>query len=133
VSEPVTPPPSGGGDHHATVGLDPHLAALLCYLAFWIGGLLFLLLERDNRFVRYHAAQSVVTFGALSVLSAAISAGTFVSFFVSRALFEFLLGLGQAVWLTAIILWGICLFKAFSTETFRLPLVADLADRLAGR
>ena len=49
----------------STVDLEPNVAGLLCYVGGWISGVIFLLLEQKNKFVRFHAIQSIIVFGAL--------------------------------------------------------------------
>lgn len=51
----------------ASAGLKPNVAGLLCYLLLWVTGLEFLLVEKKDKFVRFHAIQSVIVFGSLSV------------------------------------------------------------------
>jgi len=48
-------------------GLSPNAAGLLCYLGGWITGIIFLVLEQKNKWVRFHAAQSLVVFGVFTV------------------------------------------------------------------
>ncbi len=48
-------------------GLEENVAGLLCYAFGWISGLIFLLIEKDNAFIRFHAWQSIVVFGAFSI------------------------------------------------------------------
>ncbi len=50
----------------STTGLEPNVAGLLCYLGAWITGIIFLVIEQKSKFVRFHALQSIVTFGALT-------------------------------------------------------------------
>jgi uncharacterized membrane protein len=59
----------------STTGIDERLASVLCYSAWWITGLVFLVLERQHLGIRFHAAQSLVLFGALSLLL--VGLGTF--------------------------------------------------------
>ena len=54
----------------SSTGLDENIAGLLCYVLGWISGLVFLLLERDSDFVRFHAVQSIIVFGVLSIVNA---------------------------------------------------------------
>jgi uncharacterized membrane protein len=114
-------------------GLEPNVAAMLAYLAWWVTGILFYIVERDNRFVRFHAAQSIVTFGGISLLGAAMMTGSFVLLFVWPEGFQVMMWLSQIVMLAGLILWGICLFKAFSGEYFKLPIVGDFAERMSER
>ena len=103
----------------ASTGLEPNVAALLCYLGMWISGIIFLVLEQKNKFVRFHAAQSIVVFGALTILSAVLR---FVP--VAGQFFN------AAIGLLIFILWLVLMVKAYRGEFYRLPLAADLAERL---
>ena len=55
-------------------GLDPRVASVLAYSVWWVTGLVFLALERDDDRVRFHAAQSMVVFGAVSLVLLALAA-----------------------------------------------------------
>jgi len=52
-----------------SLDLDENMAGLLCYIGGWITGIIFLVLEKENKFVRFHALQSLLTFLPLSVLA----------------------------------------------------------------
>ncbi len=67
------PSAPGASRPGSTINLDPNVAGLLCYLVGWITGLIFYLMEKENKFVRFHAMQSIVVFGALSVASIILS------------------------------------------------------------
>ncbi len=56
-----------------SIKLDENIVGALCYIGFWITGVLFLLIERENRFVRYHAFQSALVFLPLTVIIFLIS------------------------------------------------------------
>jgi uncharacterized membrane protein len=114
-------------------GLTENVAGLLCYAVGWITGIIFLLIDK-RPFVRFHAAQSLVTFGALHLLF--IVAGMFfgVGFFMGG-----LGGWGLMVTiffllrLACLVLWIFLMIKAYQNEKFRLPLVAEIADGIAGK
>jgi uncharacterized membrane protein len=93
-------------------------AGTLCYLFGWVGGLIFLLLERDSRFVRFHAMQSLLFFGILSALEWVCS---YLPFFGS---------IGGALGLIMFIGWIVLMVKAHRGQYYRLPLFGDLADQL---
>ncbi len=114
-----------------STGVDPRLAAMLCYAAWWVTGLLFLFLERDHRGVRFHAAQSLVLFGGLSLLMACIGAASAMSLFLAPAFFQTILSLNSLIWLGAVIVWSVLMVQTIRGETVRVPLIADLADRLS--
>src|SRR5690625_1478809 len=55
-------------------GLDENVAGLLCYLLGFVTGIVFLLMENENRFIRYHAIQSIIVSVALIILNIILTA-----------------------------------------------------------
>jgi uncharacterized membrane protein len=100
-------------------GLDANVAGALAYALGWITGVGFLLTEPENRFVRFHAVQSTIVFGALSVLCILLQ---------SIPLHGKLLAVFLVIPASAI-LWLILMFKAYQGELFKLPVVGDAAER----
>ncbi len=114
-----------------STGLQANVAALLSYVFGWVTGLIFFFVEKDNKFVRFHALQSVVVFGALSVLGIIISilSQFFIMlhlYFISR-LFSMASNL---LLLAGLILWVILMIKAFQGEKFKLPIAGDIVDKM---
>jgi uncharacterized membrane protein len=113
-----------------STGLSPRTAAALSYGAWWITGLIFWFLEREDRFVRFHAAQAIAAFGIIAVLIGAfgVLAAASLSFLPSA----FLLFLWAAVvtWVAGVALWVVAMWKAANGDAWRIPFAADLADRL---
>ena len=99
-------------------GMNQNVAGLLCYLAGWITGLIFFLIEKENRFVRFHAMQSIITFGSLSVLFIVIGFMPFVN-----------LVLIPILALVQLVLWIILMVKAYQGELFKLPMIGDMAEK----
>ncbi len=52
-----------------SLNLDENVEALLCYVLGWVSGLIFLLLEKKSKFVKFHAMQSLIIFLAITVIS----------------------------------------------------------------
>lgn len=100
-------------------GLDQNVAAALSYAAGWITGLAFLFTEPQNRFVRFHAMQSTIVFGALSVLCILLQA---------IPLLGLLLTIFIVIPLSAI-LWLLLMFKAWQGEHFKIPVAGDMAEQ----
>jgi len=96
--------------------LPQNVAGLLCYLAGWITGIIFLVLEPDNRFIRFHAIQSIVTFGSLMIVSGLTGLIPVVGDFFS-AVFGII----------AFVLWIVLMIKAYQGELYKLPLAGDVA------
>ena len=104
-----------------SLGMRARTAGLLCYLFGWVTGLIFFLLERENRFVRFHAMQSLLFFGILSVLEGIFS---YMPFFGA---------VGSVIGLVMFIGWIVMMVKAHRGEYYKLPLFGDLAERLIGQ
>lgn len=114
-----------------STGVDARVAAVLCYAGWWVTGLVFLFAERRHRGVRFHAAQSLLVFGTLSLLMLASGGASAVAFFVDGPSFQMLQAAGNVVWLGAVALWLVLLLKTWRGDTVRLPILAGLADRIA--
>jgi uncharacterized membrane protein len=101
-------------------GLSPNVAALLCYVGGWISGIVFLVLEQKNRNTRFHALQSIIVFGTLTL------AGTVLGNIpVIGGVFSAMIGI------TSLVLWIILMVKAINGEMFKLSWAGNLAERLA--
>jgi uncharacterized membrane protein len=102
-----------------STGLSPNIAGLLCYVAGWISGIIFLVLEQRNKFVRFHAAQSIVAFGTLTV------AGIILRLIpVVGVAFSSIIGI------IGFIVWIIMIVKASSGEWYKLPWAGDVAEKI---
>lgn len=117
----------------ARTGLDPRLASVLAYSVWWVTGLVFLVLARDDRRVRFHAAQSIVIFGAVSLLLLGLAALSITTLVVWPTGYALIQRLSEFVWLGAVLLWVVLMLKAWRGELWRVPLAARLADRIAGQ
>jgi uncharacterized membrane protein len=101
-----------------STGMNQNVAGLLCYLAGWITGLIFFLIEKENRFVRFHAMQSIITFGSLTVLFMVLGFIPILGWMVMP-----ILGILQ------VILWIILMVKAYQGELFKLPMIGEIAEK----
>src|SRR5215213_7378704 len=88
-----------------STGLAPRTAATLAYAAWWMTGLMFWVLEREDRFVRFHAAQAMVAFGTISglIVGFALVAGASLSFLPEA--FMPLMIAAFVIWLVGLALW----------------------------
>jgi len=118
----------------ARSGLSENTAALLSYVLGWITGLIFLLIDK-RPFVRFHAAQSLVTFGGLHIISAVVAAIFGVSWLYYGGWANVGIGalLFGALRLLTFVLWIVCMVKAYQGVRFKLPIAGDVAEGLAGR
>lgn len=121
------PNDSPGGSSTAT-GLSPNMAGALAYLLGPITGILFLVVEKENRFVRFHAMQSTV----LSIAWIIVSYG--LSFFSSVPVLGWIVGIvtSLVLGLGGFILWLLLMWKAFQGEEWELPVVGEFARKQLG-
>jgi uncharacterized membrane protein len=113
-----------------STGVDGRLSALLCYTAWWVSGLVFLVVEQQNRRVRFHAAQSLVLFGGFSLMIGALSALSVGMLVVSAGAFQAVRLLVYLVWMAAVGVWLLLMYRTFRGETWRVPFASDLAERI---
>ncbi len=106
-----------------STGMTENVAGLLCYVLGFITGIIFLLIEKDNKFVRFHAMQSIIVFGALWIL--AIGIGVFISMSHLWALGS----LSTVIGVVELILWILLMYKAYQGEMYKLPVVGDIAEQ----
>ena len=96
------------------MGMEENVAALLSYVLGWVTGLIFFLIEKESKFVKFHAMQSIITFGALTILS--------ILFFWLPVLIWLLNVIG-------LVLWIVLMIKAYQGVKFKLPFIGDLAEK----
>lgn len=102
---------------NSALGLSENVAGALSYLLGFITGILFLLIEKDNKFVRFHAMQSTILSLGLFVLNVVLTA-TIVGIILL-----------PVVGLVGIILWLFMMYQAFTGKKFKLPVIGDLAEK----
>src|ERR1700759_2214316 len=126
----AAPAPAGGGAvAPATSGLEENVAGLLSYILGWVTGLIFFLIDK-RPFVRFHAAQSIIMSIALFVVYFGIA---FLFGLLSFAHLGFLaFALYPLVGLLVFVLWIFMMYKAYQHEKFKLPLIGDFAEKMAG-
>lgn len=123
-SATTAPAPVTGSAASPVEGLQENIAGLLCYLVGWITGIIFLLIDK-RPFVKFHAAQSIVVFGGLSIIRIAL---VFMHGFGGVVSWGFLGLIGLAIWLIGVVLWVVLMVKAYQHQLFRVPIAADIAD-----
>lgn len=129
------PPPSPGqrppAASQTSTGLDPKLAGLLCYILWLITGLIFFLIEKSNDVVRFHAAQSIVFSGSVIVVWIALLILQVIIMAVSYTLGSIFSMLFMLLGLGVFVVWVVLLIKGYSGEKWKLPVLGDLAERMA--
>ena len=125
----------------SSTGLDENIAALLSYVVGWVSGLVFFLIEKDSRLVRFHAMQSILLSAVALVLGIALWVLSLISWVVLSqisGLISFLVSLvvglvcavaGLGLLIAAII----CLIKAFQGQYFKLPVIGNMAEKFSAK
>lgn len=106
----------------SSTGIDPKIIGLLCYLGSFVTGILFLVLEKKSRFVRFHAMQSILISVVLFVLNIVLGFIPFIGWLISFILAPL-----------TFILWIMLMVFALQGRWFKLPIIGDYAQDQAGR
>lgn len=118
-------------DATSSTGIDRRVAAPLAYAGWWVTGLVVWLVEQRDAYVRFHAAQSIAAFGLIALFIAAFGLLAVASLsFMPSAFVPFLWAAG-ATWVAGLVLWVVTMWKAATGAQWRIPIAAELADRMA--
>jgi uncharacterized membrane protein len=141
---PNQAPPSGAPQ--SSTGMDPKVAAAISYI--WIVGLILFFLEKDNKFVRFHAMQSILFGIANSVIMVALAIvasiltvafgigaaavgggiGSLISLLVG--LIWLIFGLISILFLAGLIYAAV---KAYQGQKFKLPIIGNMAENIVNK
>jgi uncharacterized membrane protein len=114
----------------SALGLDGNVTALLGYI-IWIVALVVVLIEKENKFVRFHAVQALLYWAAVIVLAIALSIVTTILSFVSYLLASIFSLLFMVLWLGVLIGLIVLAVKSFQGQMFKLPVIGDMAEKWA--
>lgn len=106
----------------SSLGMEENVAGLLSYVLGFITGIIFFVLEKDSKFVKFHAMQSIILFVGIMVL-------TFILGFIPIIGWVLSLLIGPL----SVILWIVLMLKAYKYEYFKLPVIGDIAEKQVGK
>ena len=116
------------------LGIGERIEATLCYVLWFISGIIFLIIEKDNKFIRFHALQSIATFLPLyiivSEIEKIISMPTMVFQMNIFGMLIYIVIL-SVIWTLIAILWLLLMYKASRGERYKLPIVGRIAEKYA--
>ena len=115
----------------SSTGMDPKIAVLLSYLFSFIGGLVFYLIEKENKFVKWNALQALIL-GIFELVIWIVFFAIFNTIFIATFHFGvaiFFSTIGYLATVAAYIFAIIAIIKGFSGKSFRIPGVCKLADK----
>jgi uncharacterized membrane protein len=133
------PPPGPAGK--SSTGLDENIAALLAYVFGWVSGLIFFLIEKDSKLVRFHGMQSILFNLCVGVLCFIIWILFAVIYLIANQVAGAVAGLvgilGMLVWLVLslgiLIAWVLCLVRAYQGQYFKLPIIGNFAEKFSSK
>ncbi len=124
----------------SSMNLEENVAGLVCYLGLWVTGIIFFLMEKENKTVRFHAMQSIIAFIPLNIIGYLcwyIGKPKWGGYYGGVYGWNIDPGIPALMWLSYIIfaitglLCLILMFKAYQGEKFKLPVIGDIAEKHA--
>ena len=103
-----------------SIGIQENIEGLLCYVLGWISGIVFYFLESKNRFVRFHALQSIIVFAVATILMIIFDQIPKAGLILALIIFAF-----------SLVLWIILMLQAYQGKMYKLPWVGNFAEKQA--
>jgi uncharacterized membrane protein len=101
-----------------STGLQENVAGLLCYVFGWITGIIFLIIEPKNKFVRFHAFQSIIVFGILTIASMIFGWIPFIN-----------IAIGTIIGVIGFICWIVGIVTASQGKKYKFPFAGNYAEK----
>lgn len=124
MAEATNPSPS-----KTSIGLDENLAGVLAYFFAPLSSILLLVMEKQSKFVKFHAVQSLAFVAVWFVISFGYSFSWILPDFLGLLLSCGLSLLGLA----AFGVWIFMMWKAYNNEMYKLPVIGDIAEKQANK
>lgn len=123
-----------------TTKLKPNVAGLICYAGFWVTGIVFLIIERKNKLVRFHAMQSLVVFGILNIIwgvanyirwAAWVYTGNFIFAYAQWVAATVVFAVFFAFWW---VLWAVLMYRTYHDRLYKVPAgLGDFAEKMLAK
>ena len=134
-------PASGAPGGKTSLGLESNVGAMLCYIGNIICclgiilSIIFVITEKENRFVKFHAVQSLFLFAVYVVLSIVIEILGGILRIASLDFISFLVtwGLWCVVSLIILAFWLLAGMKAYGGQWYKLPVIGNLAWNIVNK
>ncbi|SIS86091.1 DUF4870 domain-containing protein [Salimicrobium salexigens] len=101
----------------SSTGLEENIGGLLTYLLGFITGIIFLLIEKESSFIRFHAMQSTIVFGGIFILGLVVGMIPLIGWLISLLISP-----------VSLVLWVFLMYKAYNKERYHLPVIGDMAE-----
>lgn len=112
--------------------MKDNVASLMCYLVGWITGIVFLVVEpyKQNRAIRFHAWQSIIFFGAVSVVQILLSVVLW-NMVSSLTMLDLYLWVSRIFSLFVLVAWIFLMVQAYNGKKFMIPIIGNIAEKQA--
>lgn len=123
----------------SSTGLDENVAALLSYVFTWLSGLIFFLIEKESRLVRFHAMQAILLGGSALVIGIVLWVAWVILLIIVAQVSDVLVMLLNlifmllmaAFYIGLLIAWIMCMIKAYGKQYFKLPVIGNMAEKFS--
>ena len=105
-------------DSKTSTGMQQNVAGLLCYLLTWLTGIIFFVIEKENKTVRFHAMQSIWVFAPINVLMIILSFIPIIGWIINIIL-----------WVLYVVLWIVLMMKAYQGKMIKIPIAGNMAEK----
>jgi len=116
-----------------SLGMEENVEGALCYVLGLLSGIIFFVMETENKFVRFHAVQSIIVFLALFVVWIVLTIIGIILAFIPVIGWVFSTVLWLVLVLAVLVVWIIGMLKAYKGEKYKFPVVGDMAEKYAGK
>ena len=116
-----------------SLGLDENVEGALCYVLGLLSGIIFFVMETENKFVRFHAVQSIIAFLAIFVIWIVLAIIGIILAFIPFIGWVLSTVLGLVFLLVVFVVWIVGMLKAYQGEKYKFPVVGDMAEKYAGK
>lgn len=106
----------------SSTGMDENVAALLTYVLGLVTGIIFLIIEKESKLVRFHAFQSILVSAVYIILGMILGLIPFIGWLIELLLAPIFF-----------ILWLVLLYQAYQGKWFKLPIVGDFAEEQSNK
>ncbi|MEA3506784.1 MAG: hypothetical protein U9R36_04775 [Elusimicrobiota bacterium] len=122
ASQPEEVKPSGGSSSKNKLGLNDNIEVGFCYLLRWLSGIILYFVEKENKKIQFHAAQSAIFFLGLFIISFIIGFIPVINM------------LSMLIRLFGFIAWIFLMIQGFTGKDYHIPVIAGFVeDKLVGR
>jgi len=105
-----------------STGMQPNVEGLLCYILTWVTGIVFVIIEKENKVVRFHAFQSIAVFASINIVQIILGFIPILGWIIDIIL-----------WVLEVILWIVLMLNAYQGKMIKIPIAGNFAEKQANK